>query len=82
MQLGYWVVGYSGGLFLQIPLLMMGVEVGVGMMVGVSEIEFWYLIVGMTLLFLATRSTWKGFKTAFPMIAKNARLPPPCQFGT
>lgn len=56
VQLGYWIIGYSEGLFLQIPLLMMGLEVGVGMMVGVSEIEFWYLIVGMTLQVMNDRT--------------------------
>ena len=56
VQLTYWIVGYSAGLFLQIPLFLMGLEYGIVLSVSMSEIEFWYLLVFFTLQIMNDRT--------------------------
>lgn len=56
VQFGYWLVGYTETLFLQITLFLIGLEYGTVLAVPVGEIEFWYLIVFFTLQIINDRT--------------------------
>lgn len=56
VQIGYWLIGYSESLFLQITLFLIGLEYGTVLTVPVGEIEFWYLIVFFTLQIINDRT--------------------------
>ena len=49
VQFGYWLIGYSENLYLQITLFLIGLEYGTVLTIPVGEIEFWYLIVFFSL---------------------------------
>ena len=52
VQLIYWIMGFSTGLFLQIPLFIIGLEYGTILSVSVSDILF--IIVSFRFVSLAT----------------------------
>lgn len=56
VQLMYWIIGYSTGWFLQIPLFLIGLEYGTILSVSLGEIEFWYLIVAFSLQIMNDRT--------------------------
>lgn len=56
IQYGYWLIGYSESLYLQITLFLIGLEYGTVLTIQVGEIEFWYLIVFFTLQIINDRS--------------------------
>jgi hypothetical protein len=56
VQVGYWVVGFTSTLYLQVPLFLIGLEYGTILTIAVGEIEFWYLIVFFTLQVMNDRT--------------------------
>jgi len=56
VQFGYWLIGYSESLYLQITLFLIGLEYGTVLTIPVGEIEFWYLIVFFTLQIINDRT--------------------------
>lgn len=56
VQFNYWLVGYSEGLFLQIPLFLTGLEYGTILTLEPGQIEFWYLILFFTLQVINERT--------------------------
>lgn len=92
VQVGYWLVGYSESLYLQITLFLIGLEYGTVLSISVGEIEFWYLIVFFTLQIINDRTNFmlnvfvNMFTFCFPSlkstpnadkVQKNSNLLPP-----